>query len=154
MADHIDTGTTEVAVARAIAVLAHRGQTDKAGKPYIEHPTRVARTLERRKYSADVVAGGWLHDVLEDTDLTRDDLHAAGVTWPVILYVEAVTRVADEPPETYYQRVLATSGAYAIKQADIEDNTNPARLALLDDATIVRLTRKYAKARAALGMPS
>ncbi|WP_065962426.1 HD domain-containing protein [Curtobacterium sp. UCD-KPL2560] len=138
---------SQIEIARAIAHIAHIGQTDKAGNPYIEHPARVAQRLSAEGNSENVVAAGWLHDVLEDSPATRDDLHAAGVDWLVINMVELVTRTPDVTPEDYYAAIGRHGGATSIKLADIADNTDPSRLALLDDATIARLTRKYAKAR-------
>lgn len=143
---------SQVEIARAIATIAHRGQVDKAGNPYIEHPARVAARLTAQKESDEVIAAGWLHDVLEDTDLTREDLSAAGVGGHVISYVEGVTRENGETPEDYYEKVQRQIGAFRVKLADIADNTDPNRLALLDDPTIARLTRKYAKARLLLGV--
>jgi len=139
MSDQID-------IAKAIATVAHKGQVDKAGSPYIDHPRRVAERLQAAKVGEAVVAAAWIHDVLEDTDLTRDDLYDAGLTWSVILFAEEVTRKPGQSVEDYYAGIQS-AGAHWLKKADIDDNSDPARLALLDDETIVRLTRKYAKAR-------
>lgn len=135
-----------VAVARAIAHIAHHGQTDKAGSPYIGHPARVAAYLIQRGEREEVVAAGWLHDVLEDTDLTAEDLNAAGVGWLTINIVERLTRRDGVSAEDYYAGIYESVDARRVKEADIADNTNPERLAELDDATVARLTRKYAKA--------
>lgn len=135
-----------IVVARAIAHIAHHGQEDKAGNPYISHPERVANYLAERGERGVVIAAGWLHDVLEDTNLTREDLHEAGVDWPTIVIVEAVTRKPGITAEDYYAGIYASPDARRVKEADIADNTNPERLALLDDTTVARLTRKYAKA--------
>lgn len=66
----------QVARASAIATIAHRGASDKIGEPYIEHPAAVAAHFdpdgEWLEHSA-----AWLHDVIEDTDITGDDLLAA-----------------------------------------------------------------------------
>lgn len=145
-------GDVQIAVARAIATIAHRGQVDKIGAPYIGHPARVVERLEHAGENPISIAAGWLHDVLEDTDLTRDDLLAAGVDLSVVETVEAVTRRTGETPEEYYRRIFRRQLARPVKAADISDNLDPRRLALLDDATIARLTRKYAKARVLLGI--
>jgi len=140
---------SQIRIAKAIAVIAHRGQVDKAGAPYITHPQRVTTLIQTPRNSE--IAAAWLHDVLEDTDLTRDDLHAAGINWTTIAIVEKLTRTQGQPPEDYYENIRDSYSARRIKLADIADNTNPNRLALLDDATIARLTRRYAKARLLLG---
>lgn len=149
-----ETGVTQSALAKAIAVVAHHGQVDKGGFAYIGHPARVANTLAARGIHDRIVAAGWLHDVLEDTDLTRDDLHAAGIDFSVINIVELVTREEGVRIEDYYERIRNSGAALDVKLADIADNTSPDRLALLDDATIVRLTKKYAKALRLLGQSS
>lgn len=141
-------GQTLVAVARAIATVAHFGQTDKGGNPYIDHPRRVAAQVSENGGDRAVA---WLHDVLEDTDITAEMLRAAGVPAHIVGDVELLTRRPDIPPEDYYDAIRGSSRARRVKLADIADNTDPDRLALLDDATIARLTRKYAKARLLLG---
>ena len=57
--------------ARQFAVEAHAGQTDKAGRPYVEHLQRVAEALPEH-----LQAAGWLHDVIEDTPVDAETLHA------------------------------------------------------------------------------
>jgi len=136
-------------VALAIAEKAHAGQVDKTGHAYIGHPVRVAERVRRHDPAAgaDVIAAALLHDVLEDTELTRDDLLAAGIPVDVIDVVDAVTKRAGEAPEEYFTRVRADSRAVAVKRADIEDNTDPDRTAQLDDTTRRRLAAKYARSR-------
>ncbi len=134
--------------AEAIARAAHAGQVDKAGRPYIEHPERVAARL----IGDDLLAAiGWLHDVVEDTAVSLTDLEAS---FPVEVTeaVAALTRRAGEDPVDYYRRVAANPRALRVKAADIDDNTDPDRLAQLDEQTRSRLVAKYAKARALLGV--
>lgn len=134
-----------IAVALTIAQEAHAGQVDKSGHDYIEHPVRVAKRVRRRDPNApaEVVAAALLHDVLEDSELTRADLLGRGIPLDVVDDVEAVTKRPGEPAEEYFARVRARVGARAVKGADIEDNTDPARLALLDEPTRRRLLAKY-----------
>jgi len=134
-----------VATALTIAREAHAGQVDKSGHAYIEHPVRVAKRVRRRDpdASAAVVAAALLHDVLEDTELTRADLLARGIPVDVVDDVDAVTKRPGEPAEEYFARVRARAGARAVKAADIEDNTDPERLALLDESIRQRLVAKY-----------
>lgn len=135
------------AAAQHIAESAHHGQTDKAGVPYITHPARVAARFHDPLHQA--VA--WLHDVLEDTPVTADDLRDAGIPDDVLDAVEALTHQPEEPRADYYERIRrAGPMAVAVKLADIDDNSDPDRLARLDGATRDRLTAKYTKARQAL----
>jgi (p)ppGpp synthase/HD superfamily hydrolase len=141
-----------IATGRRFALRAHAEQVDKAGEPYIEHPARVAATAARVGVEAEAV--GWLHDVVEDSPVTLDELRAAGLPESVVAAVDALTRRDGEPAEDYYRRVAGDRLARVVKDADLADNADPARLARLDEATRVRLCAKYAHARemlAALG---
>lgn len=148
-------GLIQVELARAVATVAHHGQVDKAGLPYVGHPGRVAEIVEARHAAGLISAGqpswvalpaAWLHDVLEDTELTGEDLMAAGISGRVVSCVTLLTRTRGQSSEDYYAAIAADSMARAVKLADIEDNMDPKRLALLPDETIVRLVRKYANA--------
>ncbi|MDP8932316.1 MAG: ADP-ribosylglycohydrolase family protein [Actinomycetota bacterium] len=136
-------GRELVAAADRLAERAHRGQTDNAGEPYIEHSRRVAASLS----DAELQAAGLLHDVLEDTDLTVGDLRAAGVGELVIELVVTVTKRPDEDYRQAVRRAAVHPLARQVKRADLQDNLDPARLARLDDVTARRLRSKY---RAAL----
>lgn len=129
-----------------IAVLAHDGQVDKAGCPYIEHPLRVAGRFDDPVLQMIAV----LHDTIEDSHLTPDDLREIGVPERVMAAVEALTHPVGEPNVVYWERVRANNDARRVKLADIADNSSPERLAVLDVDTRARLIRKYARARAIL----
>lgn len=144
-------GADLVIVARAIATIAHAGQTDKTGAPYIGHPERVAARVADNRHDEAVA---WLHDVLEDTSVTAEALRAAGIPGSVVYDVELLTRTPHQQPEDYYEPIRDSHSARRVKLADIADNTDVDRLALLDDATVARLVRKYAKARLLLGAVS
>ena len=138
--------------AMVLAARAHAGQLDKAGAPYIEHPGRVAVHVTRHALPEDEEAAqavAWLHDVVEDTPMTLAEL-ADQFPPEIIAAVDAITRRAEEDPEAYYQRVRANRIARAVKHADLDDNTDPARTALLDSGTRERLATKYAHARTVL----
>lgn len=133
----------------ALASDAHAGQIDKAGRPYIEHPLRVMRRLRGEHEQMTAV----LHDVLEDTSITVEDLRAAGCPEPVISAVRALTKHPGEPLDQAMARAAANPIARAVKRADIADNSDPERLALLDPATAQRLRRKYADSARLLEHP-
>ena len=146
------SGHELVETAEAIARAAHIGQTDKIGVDYIEHPRRVAERFDRAELPRES-AVAWLHDVLEDTPVSAEDLRAKGIPEEVIVAVELLTKDESEPDLTdYYTRIRQNQLALAVKIADIADNTDPARTANLDDETRDRLATKYRKARAALGI--
>lgn len=133
-----------VSAARHIASRAHAGQVDKAGHPYLGHPARVAARVAASGGDERAVAAAWLHDVLEDTDVTADGLLDLGMPADVVAAVVAVTHAPGESPEQYFARVNADPVAVRVKHADLADNTDPTRTAQLDAATATRLTAKYA----------
>lgn len=138
-------GSAIVATAERIAQAAHADQVDKAGRPYIEHPRRVAARLSAAGAPTEAIAAGWLHDVLEDTETTPADLASAGMPAETIAAVLAVTKRTEEPPEDYAARIVSTPLAADVKRADLADNSDPARLALLPASTRDRLGKKYAR---------
>ncbi len=133
----------EYDIALHLAEQAHDGQVDKAGRPYIEHPRRVSARFVDPTYKCVAL----LHDVLEDSKMTPDDLRAAGTSEEVVEAVVALTYLKNESRDHYYARVKKNALALAVKLADIEDNTDPERLAALDDVVRSRLERKYAEAK-------
>lgn len=138
--------------ARLVAFTAHEGQLDKAERPYITHPARVAARLDAQGEDDVVIAAGWLHDTVEDTDVTLEDIRLMlGLDGhEVATIVEALTHRPHEPLVEYWARIRTDPRAVAVKLADLDDNTDPARLALLDADTRARLEDKYARARQAL----
>jgi len=136
-----------VAVAERIATEQHQDATDQAGAPYIEHPRRVAARILAWGGTDQQVAAAWLHDIVEDTGTTTDDLLAAGIPAETVAMVAAVTKRDGEPAVDYVRRIVATPGALLVKRADLSDNTDPARVAALqrlDPAKAERLKSKYA----------
>lgn len=125
-----------------IARTAHQGQSDQLGQPYIEHPRRVARRMD----TEDEKAVAWLHDVLEDSDLTPEDLVQAGVPADIVDDVVRLTRIRGRSDAAYYAEIRAHPRALKVKLGDIADNTDPRRLLQLPAQTMVRLMAKYARA--------
>lgn len=137
--------------ARAIAYQAHEGQVDKAGAPYIGHPERIASKIFYAGHSIEAEIVGWLHDVVEDCpEWPLSRLQEEGFSVEVLEAVEAISHRKNEPRVDYYRRVKANGLALQVKGFDLNDHTEPGRLALLSASEQVRLQAKYAKARAIL----
>ncbi|MEU9985064.1 HD domain-containing protein [Streptomyces sp. NPDC050856] len=141
-----------LAEVETIARRAHRGRTDKAGRPYEEHLRAVADGVRARGGSEEQIAAAWLHDAVEDDALTARWLAEAPLPRPVKDMVLALTRRPGEDLPAYTARVLAVPGARLVKEADLAHNADPDRLAVLDEATRLRLTAKYARVRSLLGL--
>lgn len=143
-------GSLERAI--GIALVAHAGQTDKAGAPYILHPLRVM--LKQTTEEARIAAV--LHDVVEDGDgWTLDRLRAEGFSETVISAVEAVTKRPEEegdgiePYLAFVRRAAAHPIGRLVKRADLEDNCDLSRIARPTERDMRRLDR-YRRALALL----
>ncbi|HBP4949420.1 HD domain-containing protein (plasmid) [Pseudomonas aeruginosa] len=136
----------ELALHRALK--AYGGKVDKAGKPYILHPLRLAARLDDQ-ISQSVAL---LHDVIEDSDTTEDDLREDGFPESVISAVVALTRRKGESYEAFIDRVRVHPLARKIKLLDIEDNMNLLRLNAVTEKDLQRIA-KYHRAWKRLDSP-
>ncbi len=134
-----------VGAAFVMALAAHGRQTDRTGQLYIGH---VARVTARLDSPGDQVVA-LLHDVVEDTDVTRAEI-AAQFGEAVAHSVACLTHAKDEPLENYIARVASDACAVRVKLADLDDNDDDARLALLAEDTRARLKEKYRRSRVLL----
>ena len=108
----------------AIAVEAHRGQVDKAGKIYILHPMRV---MLRGKNETEMIVG-ILHDTVEDTPVTLDMLRLEGFSDDILAAIACITKHKDEEYGHFIERVCTNPLATQVKLYDIEDNLNRDRI--------------------------
>lgn len=129
--------TLEDAIALALRV--HRGAVDKGGQPYILHPLRLMVRLDDPHARMAAV----LHDVVEDGDVTLDDLRAQGYPEPVVRALDGLTRRRDpaESYEAFIERVAVDPLATRVKLADLEDNMDVRRLTAVGPAEAARLER-------------
>jgi (p)ppGpp synthase/HD superfamily hydrolase len=127
----------------SIATNAHKGQTDKGGKPYILHPFRVMLSVGDSEVAQTVAV---LHDVVEDTDWTLDALRAEGFPEEVLDGIDAVTRREGESYEDFVDRAARNPIGRRVKIADIKDNMDLSRIQEPTDQDYARV-EKY---RAAL----
>lgn len=125
-----------------IATEAHQGQFDKAGNDYIGHPLRV---MEAGKTTNEKIVGV-LHDVVEDSDWSFEQLAAEGFSDDIIEALRCVTKLSNnEPYDKFIARVKTNPLAIAVKINDLSDNMDIRRLPYLSDKDIKRLKR-YLKA--------
>ena len=127
-------------LAAALAEYAHEGQTDKAGRRYVEHPFAVAETVEGEKCKIVAV----LHDVLEDTfvsEATLRNLFGDEIADAVL----AVTRKENESYDDFIIRAGNNEIAKAVKLADLRHNMDLSRLPEVKEEDLKRKA-KYEKA--------
>lgn len=119
------------------ATEAHRGQVDRAGNPYILHPLRLMCRMETDTERMIAV----LHDVIEDTDYTLDDLRRMGYSDEIVEAVDCLSRRDDETYEQFIQRIKPNALARRVKLADLLDNMDIRRAGLLQERDLERLQR-------------
>ncbi|NEA52402.1 HD domain-containing protein [Streptomyces sp. SID10815] len=132
----------------ALAVEAHAGQVDKIGVPYIEHVRAVAAGLA--PFGDELVMAGLLHDVIEDTDWTAEQLVSSGVPARVVEIVMAVTKQPGVVYEEMIRRITADPQATLVKIADNAHNSRPDRSSELPAQKREKFATKYRDARDAL----
>ncbi len=125
------TGMIAILRAATFAAAAHAGQTRRGlPDPYINHPLRVAHHAALAELGEDAVVAALLHDVVEDTSHTWDDLRVAGFTERTITLARLLTKWwesgdddgDDHDKATYYARILEDVDAVALKLLDRTDN--------------------------------
>jgi len=149
--------------AQRFATIVHEGQVDKAGRPYGKHLSRVARRLLNLSWhcpfwkdqdtdEAEQIA--WLHDTIEDAaTVTVGTLAREGFSETVVAAVNMLTKPDRPLPYDSWISRLADIGnlhEILVKLADVEDNSDPERLALLPEETRARLLKKYEPAKEVL----
>lgn len=141
---------TTLTSARNLAGMAHAGQQDKSGAPYLGHLARVAVAVGADE---DAQAVAWLHDLVEDRPAYTELL----IEWMPTHIVRAVfnlTKSKGEPDELYFARIRVDPLTLKVKLADIADNMSEHRMGKLDEATQTRLRAKYARALSLLAQPT
>ena len=128
-------------LALSIATEAHRGQFDKAGIDYIEHPIFVASQVDSEEEKAVAL----LHDVIEDSSVTAEELLNAGLPETVVTAVQILSKKKGQDYQTYLKTVKSNPLARAVKLADLKHNSDLSRLETITDKDLERL-EKYKKA--------
>ena len=120
---------------------AHKDQTDKSGMPYVFHPFHLAEQMQTEQ----TIVVALLHDVVEDTQYTLEDLWNMGFDKAVI---DALALLTHDDNTDYMDYVRAIKGnpiAKAVKLADLAHNSDLSRLDQIDERALARV-EKYAAA--------
>lgn len=116
----------------------HFGQVDKGGHPYILHPLRVMQSVDTLPSKIAAI----LHDVIEDTDATIDDLkNEVGVPEYILEAILAVTKTQNESKVDAAKRAAANPIARLVKLADVQDNMDLSRLPKVTQKDLDRLEK-------------
>jgi len=125
-----------------IAVDAHKGQKDKNGAPYILHLIRV---MEKGENESEKICGV-LHDIVEDTNWTFEQLEQEGFDAEIVDALKCITKeTQEEDYDHFIDRVKVNKTAIKVKLNDLQDNMNITRLHQITERDMSRLN-KYIKA--------
>ena len=127
--------------AMRIAFEAHKEQTDKNGMPYIYHPVHLAEQMSDEATTCVAL----LHDVVEDTDMTFEQLQAEGFTPEIIAAIRLMTHDDNVPYMDYVAEIKKNAIASAVKLADLRHNSDLTRLDHVDEKALAR-AEKYKQA--------
>ena len=130
-----------VDLALSIARQAHEGQLDKAEVDYIEHPIYVASQVDTEEEKAVAL----LHDVIEDSPVSAEELLQAGLPETVVTAVQVLTKKKEQDYQTYLETVKKNPLARVVKLADLKHNSDLSRLSSITEKDRERL-KKYKKA--------
>ena len=127
---------------------AHKDQTDKSGMPYVFHPFHLAEQMP----DEDTTIVALLHDVIEDTPYTLDDLRAMGFNEQVLDALALMTHDKRIPYMDYVEKIKGNKIARTVKLADLTHNSDLSRLNNVDEKDMKRI-EKYRQAIALLSEP-
>lgn len=128
--------------AMTIAYNAHHGQLDCAGVPYISHPYHLAEQMQTEEQTAAAL----LHDVVEDTGVTIEQLRTQGISEPVLEAVRLLTHADDVEYMDYVAALKHNPIAKAVKLADLAHNSDVTRLDSVSEKDL-QYVEKYRKAK-------
>lgn len=114
---------------------AHKDQVDKTGLPYVFHPFHLAEKMN----SEEEVCVALLHDVVEDTDITFEDLINEGFNENIIDALKLLTHYDDTPYMEYVKKIKENPLAKKVKLADLRHNSDLTRL----DLSVDKIPAKY-----------
>ena len=124
---------------------AHKDQVDKSGLPYVHHPFHLAEQME----TEDTTIVALLHDMVEDTEYTLDDIRAMGFPERIVEALSYMTHDDAVPYLDYVAKIKENPIATAVKLADLKHNSDLTRLDAVDKKALERV-EKYRKAMAIL----
>lgn len=130
-----------IELAISVALNAHKGQLDKGGHPYILHPLAVMNRVESMEEKIVAV----LHDVIEDTEVTLEQLRELGFSEEIIKAISLLTRSKEDSYEKFIEKTTTNAIARNVKIADIQENMNLSRIKNPTEHDYMRL-EKYRKA--------
>ena len=116
---------------------AHKNQTDKSGLPYVFHPFHLAESMDDEICCVCAL----LHDVVEDTDITFEDLCDMGFPREVIEPLKLLTHSPEVAYMDYVRQIATNPTARKVKIADLLHNSDVSRYDVMDERAVKRLEK-------------
>ena len=135
--------TPETKKAMKLCFQAHKDQTDKSGLPYVFHPFHVAEQMPDEKTTVTAL----LHDVIEDTPYTLQDLRDMGFGPDILAALALMTHDKSVPYLEYVAGIRENEIARTVKLADLRHNSDLSRLDRVDEAALKRVEKYRAAIR-------
>lgn len=126
--------TPKTKAALKLCYMAHKDQVDKAGLPYVFHPFHLAEQMKNE----DTTVVALLHDVLEDTDITLDEMREAGYGEDILEALQLLCHEDGVPYMEYIERLRENRLARIVKLADLQHNSDLSRLDVADERAVAR----------------
>lgn len=120
---------------------AHKDQCDKSGQPYVFHPFHLAEQMQ----TEETVVAALLHDVMEDTEYTAEDLAREGFDGDILEALLLLTHEKGVDYMDYVKKIKTNPIARAVKLADLKHNSDLTRLDVIDEKALKR-KKKYQEA--------
>lgn len=133
-------------LAMKLAYKAHAGQVDKSGVPYVFHPFHLAEQMK----TEETVIVALLHDVVEDTDITLEDIRGMGFSDTVMDALKLLTHDPSVPYMDYVRKLSRNPVAALVKRADLTHNSDLTRMRVVTERDLERI-EKYRRAMELLG---
>ena len=130
-----------LAIAIALAATRHQNQFDKAGVPYILHVLKVMHYVKSSDLEVLMIAV--LHDIVEDTGITYQELREMGFSERVINGIRLLTKIKGQTHEEYVAGILTSIDAILVKQADLRHNSDIRRLKGVTEKDIKRAVKYH-----------
>lgn len=137
--DMIYTAMTKMAM--KLCFETHKDQVDKTGLPYVFHPFHLAEQMDDEISTVCAL----LHDVVEDSHTTFEDLAKMGFSGEIIDVLKLLTHAEEVPYMDYVREIKKNPTATKVKIADLKHNSDTTRLDVVDEWAIKR-NEKYAEA--------
>jgi (p)ppGpp synthase/HD superfamily hydrolase len=135
--------TAETKKAMKLCFEAHKEQKDKAGLPYVFHPFHLAEQMPDEETTVTAL----LHDVIEDTPYTLQDLRGMGFSEAVLDALALMSHDKSVPYPDYVAALRPNRIARTVKLADLRHNSDLTRLDAVDEKTLSRVEKYKAASR-------